>query len=107
MRRNSLIIEILPSLRATMKPPSGEHWFIAVLVFESGIEGAKPIPHGEGYEPSVDLQFRLIHATDSDTAYERAVACGEQAEHAYENPDGETCVWSLQGTEGSSGSDVG
>jgi hypothetical protein len=80
-----------------MKPPPGEHWFVAVLVLESSIKGAGLLPPEEGYEPSVDLQFRLIHATDSETAYERAVTCGEQAEHAYENTYGETCVWSFKG----------
>src|SRR3954447_24578785 len=80
-----------------MNSPDPEHWFIAVLVFESSIQGDKNAPHIEEYIPKVDLQFRLVRASDSEAAYARALAIGEREEHSYENPYGETCAWSFMG----------
>jgi len=66
------------------------HWYVAVLVFESSIT--------EGWsDPSVDIQFRLIRAADADAAFERALNLGKEGERAYENPYGQTCVWSFRG----------
>lgn len=73
-----------------MTTDAQRHWFVAVLVFESRIAE-------RWSDPSVDLQFRLIHATDAEAAYQRALAMGRDAELAYENPHGETCVWTFHG----------
>jgi hypothetical protein len=80
-----------------MASTAKDRWFIAVLVLESGIAGEARSAPGEGYEPSVDFQFRLIRATDLESAYERALVIGKKAEHGYENPYGETCTWSFKG----------
>jgi hypothetical protein len=73
-----------------MDLPSDLHWFVAVLIFESSIEDAWS-------DSSVDIQFRLIRAADADQAYERAHYLGQAEESAYENPYGQTCVWSFKG----------
>jgi hypothetical protein len=66
------------------------HWFVAVLVFESGIDGGWA-------DPSVDVQFRLVRAADPEAAYKRALALGRDGEQGYENPYGQTCTWSFKG----------
>jgi hypothetical protein len=66
------------------------HWFVAVLVFESSLR-ERPS------DPSVDVQYRLIRAADATTAYMRSLALGKEDERAYENPYGETCVWTFKG----------
>jgi hypothetical protein len=73
-----------------MNSPPGLHWYVAVLVLESSVvEGPS--------ESSVDIQFRLIHAPDAETAYKRALTLGREAEHSYENPYGQTCAWTFRG----------
>lgn len=75
-----------------MKEPTELHWFVAVLVLESSIE--------EGWsdsDSSIDIQYRLIRAASAEDAYERALTLGRQAEHSYENPYGQICVWSFMG----------
>jgi Domain of unknown function (DUF4288) len=74
-----------------------ENWFVAVLVFESGIRGENNDLQDEAFKPLVDLQFRLVRASDPTTAYERALVIGKRAEHAYENTYGETCSWAFKG----------
>jgi hypothetical protein len=66
------------------------HWYVAVLVLESSIVE-------EWSDPSVDVQFRLIHAPDAEAAYERALALGREAELSYETSEGLTCVWTFKG----------
>jgi hypothetical protein len=66
------------------------NWYVAVLVLESSILEAWS-------DHSVDLQFRLIRARDAEAAYERAMELGRKEELSYENPYGQTCVWSFKG----------
>jgi hypothetical protein len=73
-----------------MSSPLVLHWYVAVLVLESSIVEGPP-------EPSIDVQFRLIRAPDAESAYERALALGQKAEHSYENPYGQTCAWTFKG----------
>ena len=73
-----------------MTLPLELHWHIAVLVLESSIVDGPS-------DPSVDVQFRLIRAPDAEAAYDRALALGRKAEHSYENPYGQTCVWTFKG----------
>jgi hypothetical protein len=75
-----------------MKSPLELHWYVAVLVLESSLEEAWS-------DPSVDVQYRLIRAPDAETAYARALALGREKEMSYENPYGQTCVWSFKGLE--------
>src|SRR4051812_45174254 len=85
-----MIKQVCRSHSTTMNSPLGLHWYVAVLVLESSII--------EGWsDPSVDLQFRLIRAPDAEAAYERALILGRQDEHSYENPYGQTCVWTFKG----------
>ncbi len=72
-------------------PPSGGRWFVAVLVFESHLDG------DPDYEPMVDLQYRLVRAADAESAYTRALDFGEAGQHSYRNPLGETCAWRFAG----------
>lgn len=73
-----------------MSPEIVERWYLAVLVFESSVTGSWD-------DPSVDLQYRLIRATDSETAYARANALGRHNTHQYSNPEGETVTWAFKG----------
>ena len=75
-----------------MSSPPNEHWFVAVLIFESSIRD-------RWSDPSVDVQYKLVRAANAESAYERALALGRRGEHAYENPYGETCVWTFKGLE--------
>jgi hypothetical protein len=77
-----------------MSSPPTEHWFIAVLVFESRI-----LQELSNDDPSVDVQYRLVRAADAESAYERAVALGKRGEHAYANCNGDTCAWAFAGLE--------
>ena len=58
-------------------------WHVAILVLESSIMD-------EWSDPSVDVQFRLIRASDAESAYKRALAPGRKVERSYENPYGRT-----------------
>ena len=80
-----------------MNVPAQEHWFVAILVFESSIHAEKDGPKIKTYDPSVDLQYRLVCATDLESACERAFVMGHEGEHAYENSDGNICAWSFKG----------
>ena len=82
MASNNIVSDIPTSLEL--------HWFVAVLLLESNF-AALSMP------PSIDVQYRLIHATDSEAAYKRALELGREAEHSYENSEGEICVWSFKG----------
>ena len=69
---------------------SEARWFIAVLVVASEVE-----PGVEG--PLVDLQHRLIRATDPDTAHRRALELGALAQHSYRNAAGSEVTWRFAG----------
>ena len=73
-----------------MDKPPDRPWYVAVLVFESSLVEV-------WHDPSIDVQYRLVRANDADQAYDRALILGEEGEHSYENPDGQTCVWSFRG----------
>lgn len=73
-----------------MSSSPGLCWYVAVLVLESSILEAWS-------DPSVDVQFRLIRAPDAESAYERALSLGREEELSYENPFGQTCVWTFKG----------
>ena len=73
--------------------PPRQHWFVAILLYESSIEGANDV------EPSTEVSYRLIRASDVDGAYRRAVELGHQEQTSYLNSDGETCTWRFLGLE--------
>jgi hypothetical protein len=70
---------------------SEEIWYVAVLVIESSV--------GEdaANEPLIDLQYRLVRATDAEDAYRKSLELGTSAEHSYQNSDGETVRWNFVG----------
>ncbi|MFO0757545.1 MAG: DUF4288 domain-containing protein [Byssovorax sp.] len=70
---------------------SEEIWYIAVLVVESSV-GDDPT-----YEPLVDLQHRLVRASNAEDAHRKSLELGGSAEHSYENPDGEMVRWRFAG----------
>lgn len=66
-------------------------WFVAVLVVRSRVDG------GAAETGLLDLQFRLIHATDAESAYIRALELGQQAAQSYRNADGNDVTWEFIG----------
>ncbi len=66
-------------------------WFVSVLVVRSRV--------GMGGEPhtTVDLQYRLIHAVDAESAYNRAVELGRATALSYQNSAGEDVSWEFAG----------
>lgn len=68
-----------------------EHWYIAVLVVCSQVEGSS------ASDPLVDLQLRLVRAADDEEAYRRAGELGAQEAHSYLNADGAQVSWRCQG----------
>ena len=80
-----------------MNVPVQTHWFVAILVFELSIHAEKDGTKLVTEDPSIDLQYRLVRATDLESAYERAFVMGHQGENAYENCDGQICAWSFKG----------
>lgn len=71
--------------------PTGKSWYLAVLVLASRVEGR------EGEDPLVDLQYRLIHAFDAESAYQRAQELGAEEVQDYENDEGERVYWEFIG----------
>ena len=70
---------------------SVEVWYVAVLVIESSV-GEDPAS-----EPLVDLQYRLVRATDAEDAHRKSLELGTSAEHSYQNSDGEPVRWRFAG----------
>ena len=66
-------------------------WYTAVLVMRSEIVGATD------YVPLIDLQWRLIFASDARAAHKRAIEIGREGEGAYENEEEETVAWLFSG----------
>jgi hypothetical protein len=69
---------------------NAERWYDAVLVVSSSVDDAPA-------EPSVDLQFRLIRATDDEQAFHRANELGAREAHSYRNADGALVSWGYLG----------
>jgi hypothetical protein len=67
-----------------------ERWYVAVAVVASRVDG---LPH----DPLVDLQLRLIRATDDEQAYRRAIEVGSRLGHSYRNAEGTEVVWEFRG----------
>jgi hypothetical protein len=70
---------------------SEEIWYVAVLVVESSVG------EGPAGEPLIDLQYRLVRATDVEDAYRKSLELGTSAEHSYQNSDGATVRWTFAG----------
>jgi uncharacterized protein DUF4288 len=67
------------------------HWYMAVLVMSSKVEGT-PLT-----EPAVDLQYRLVRADSNDEAYTQALELGGNEGHSYLNAEGQTVSWNCLG----------
>jgi hypothetical protein len=70
---------------------SRARWFIAVLVVRSRVGSQTD------EQPLLDLQFRLIHADDSEAAYTRALELGAQSGQSYRNAEGHEVRWEFMG----------
>jgi hypothetical protein len=70
---------------------SEESWYMAVLVLESSVEGET------AYMPLIDLQYRLVRASQVDDAYHKAHEIGVSEEQSYSNADGEVVSWKFAG----------
>ena len=66
-------------------------WFVGVLVVRSRVDSDVA---GPGL---LDLQFRLIHAADPESAYTRALELGRHAADTYRNVDGNDVNWEFIG----------
>ncbi len=65
-------------------------WYVAVLIVRIRVNGS------DG-EPLTDRQIRLIHATDPEEAFNRALVLGAQENRSYLNGAGETVRWEFLG----------
>jgi hypothetical protein len=70
---------------------SDSKWYTAIMVMTSEIDGAV------GEDPLVDLQFRILQASDAESAYACAMEVGQANESSYANDDGEMVKWVLAG----------
>jgi hypothetical protein len=70
---------------------NSQRWYVAVLVVSSRID-SEP-----ARAPAVDLQYRLIRASDNEDAYQRALELGRKAAHSYQNSEGRTVTWECAG----------
>jgi hypothetical protein len=70
---------------------SSQRWYVAVLVASSRIDA---VP---AHVPVVDLQYRLIRASDNEDAYQRALQLGRQLAHSYQNFQGCAVAWECTG----------
>jgi len=72
---------------------SRDRWFAAILLVQCDVESE------DGVEPLVDHSVRLLKASDSESAYERALTLGASEATSYPNEDGESVTWSFAGLE--------
>jgi len=61
--------------------PEGSEWFVAEVVMEITVRGAT--------RNVVHRNLTLIGATDPETAFQKAVSCGQKREVSYDNPSGQ------------------
>jgi hypothetical protein len=66
-------------------------WFVAVLLLRAEVEGRSAA------EALVDHQVRLVQASSTPAALERAEVIGRAEEHAYANERGEQVRWRFLG----------
>src|SRR5262249_28601075 len=66
-------------------------WYLAVLVVASHVDDGCPA------SPLVDLQYKLVQASDAEEAYRRALELGTAETHSYENADGAEVHWEFLG----------
>lgn len=71
--------------------PQTSNWYVVTFVICSRVES----------EPNrlrtCDEQIRLLRASDSETAYEKAIQLGKAEEVAYQNTYGQTVHWEFVG----------
>ncbi len=67
-----------------------EHWYVAVLVVSSKIDGKRATP-------TIDFQIRTLRASDGEAALTKANELGAKEAHSYQNPEGETVSWHFDG----------
>lgn len=71
--------------------PAASSWYVTTLVICSRLEN-------EGARlRTCDEQIRLLRASDSETAYEKAIQLGKAEEVAYQNTYGQTVHWEFVG----------
>jgi Domain of unknown function (DUF4288) len=70
---------------------NSQRWYVAVLVIASQIDRELAA------DRVVELQHRLIRATDDESAYARAVELGRGESHSYANAQRQTVAWEFIG----------
>jgi hypothetical protein len=66
-------------------------WYVGVLVVASRVDDGKEDC------PLVDLKYKLIQATDHESAYRRALELGASEAHGYKNAGGADVSWEFAG----------
>lgn len=66
-------------------------WYVAVMVVACTVNGR------EADDDLVDLQCRLIRATDPESAFAEAMALGPLHDHSYLNEAGQLVRWEFKG----------
>ncbi len=66
-------------------------WYVAVLVVECRVDD------GLSDDPLVDLQYRLVRASNHEAAYRRALELGRKERVSYKNADGANVRWRFVG----------
>jgi hypothetical protein len=90
----SYFAEEIPEAQAAAETPvpPALKWYVALLVFESkGVE--------EWTDPTVDVQYCLVRATDRDAAYSRALVLGKEGEGTSETSEGKAISWTFKGLQ--------
>ena len=72
-------------------PPQTSNWYVATLVICSRVENEA------NRLRTCDEQIRLLRASDSETAYEKAIQLGRAEEVSYQNTYGQTVHWEFVG----------
>jgi len=68
-----------------------EKWYVAKLLMQSRVAGDTIGPW------TCDEQVRVLRSVDDDSAYQKAVRIGHDAEDSYQNTYGQTVTWEFVG----------
>jgi hypothetical protein len=68
-----------------------DKWYVTKLILQCRVNDDRVGPW------TCDEQVRVLRAKDDDTAYEKALRLGREAEDSYQNVHGETVSWEFVG----------
>jgi hypothetical protein len=73
------------------KPERPSEWYVAVMVVACTVGGRR------ADDNLVDLQYRLIRASDPESAFVEAMSLGPLHDHSYQNESGQLVEWTFKG----------